>query len=69
MEGKTVYRLEIDGVMYYEEYKTPDKALEGARMYFAKDHSLQHADVLKYIVLPIGLGINNKDYEDEFSDN
>lgn len=64
MEKRIVYKLQIDGVTYYEEYPTVEKAMEGARIYFAKDHSLQRAVVVKYTTDYVGVEIINKDYEE-----
>lgn len=64
VEKKTVYKLQIDGVTYYEEYDTVEKAMEGARIYFAKDHSLQRAVVVKYTTDHVGIEMINKDYEE-----
>lgn len=63
MESRTVYKIEIDGIVMNEEYTVPEKALEGATIYFARNHSLKEAKVFKHIVLDMGLGIVNKDYE------
>ena len=65
MEEKRVYKLQIDGTTYYEEYPTVEKAMEGARAYFAKDHSLQRAVVVKYTTDHVGVEMINKDYEKE----
>lgn len=65
MTQETSYRLRIDGVMYYEDYPTADEALKGARAYFAKNHSLRAAEVIKYTTHPVGMVIYNKDYEKE----
>ena len=63
VEKKIVYKLQIDGVTYYEEYPTVDKAMEGARLYFKKDHSLREANIIKYTTDNVGITIINKDYE------
>lgn len=63
MQSKTVYKVEIDGVMLYEEYPTPEKAMDGARLYFAKDHSKYRAEIIKYVTLDMGIVMYNKDYE------
>jgi hypothetical protein len=63
-EKKTVYKLQLDGIVYYEEYDTVEKAMEGARIYFAKDHSLQRAVVVKYTTDNVGIEMINKDYEE-----
>lgn len=63
MDNRTVYRIEIDGVMIYDEYDTPEKALQGARIYFAKDHSHKEARIIKYMTIDCGLTILNKRYE------
>lgn len=65
VEKRTVYKLQIDGVTYYEEYPTVEKAMEGARVHFAKDHSLQRAVVVKYTTDHVGVEMINKDYEKE----
>lgn len=66
MEGTTIrYRLEVDGAMLYEEYKSVEAALAGAKVYFAKDKNMEYADVIKYIVQDMGIRIRNKDYEPE----
>lgn len=64
MEKKTVYKLKIDGVVYYEEYPSVDKAMEGARIYFAKDHTIKRAVILKYTTDHVGIEMINKDYEE-----
>ena len=66
MEKRTVYKLQIDGVTYYEEYPTVDKAMEGARAYFAKDHSLRKADIIKYTTDVVGVTMLNKDYDEYY---
>ena len=65
MEEKRVYKLQIDGTTYYEEYPTVEKAMEGARVHFAKDHSLYRAVVVKYTTDHVGVEMINKDYEKE----
>ena len=65
MQGKTVYKLIIDGVTYYEEHATVDDAMKMARCYFAKNHSLQRAVIVKYTLQPVGVEMINKDYEEE----
>lgn len=64
MEKRIVYKLQIDGVTYYEEYPSVDKAMEGARIHFAKDHSLKKADIIKYTTDMVGVTMLNKDYEE-----
>lgn len=63
MKKRIVYKVEIDGVIYYEEYPTVEKAMEGARLYFKKDHSLREANIIKYTTDNVGITIINKDYE------
>lgn len=65
MEEKRVYKLQIDGVTYYEEYPTVEKAMEGARIYFANDHTIKRAVILKYTTDHVGIEMINKDYEKE----
>lgn len=62
-EPVTVYRNHIDGVPYYEQYDTPEEAMEGANLYFQQDHSLKEAVVFKYTRHPVGIRIKNKQYE------
>lgn len=64
LEKRIVYKLNIDGVTYYEEYPTVEKAMEGARVHFAKDHSLRKADIIKYTTDVVGVTMLNKDYEE-----
>lgn len=64
VEKRTVYKLKIDEVVYYEEYPTVEKAMEGARLHFAKDHSLRKADIIKYTTDVVGVTMLNKDYEE-----
>ena len=64
VEKRTVYKLQIDGVTYYEEYTTVEKAMEGARVHFAKDHGLKKADIIKYTTDMVGVTMLNKDYEE-----
>ena len=41
-----------------------EKAMEGARIYFAKDHSIKRAVILKYTTDFIGIEMLNKNYEE-----
>lgn len=60
MDNRTVYRCEIDGVMMYEDYETPEKAMQGAKIYFSKDPSLKEAHIIKYMTIDCGVTILNK---------
>lgn len=64
-EKKTVYKLQLDGIVYYEEYDTVEKAMEGARIYFAKDHTIKRAVILKYTTDHVGIEMINKDFEED----
>lgn len=64
IEKRIVYKLKIDGVTYYEEYPTVEKAMEGARIHFAKDHTIKRAVILKYTTDHVGIEMINKDYEE-----
>ena len=64
MDTEIKYRIKIDGVMYYDEYPTAEKAMEGAKVYFAKDHTLKEAVIIRYTSDHIGLSIFNKNYEE-----
>lgn len=63
-EKKTVYKLQLDGIVYYEEYDTVEKAMAGARIYFAKDHTIKRAVILNYTTDHVGIEMINKDYEE-----
>lgn len=64
MDAKTVYKLVIDGLTYYEEHETVEQAMKMARVYFSKDHTLKEAEIVKYTREPVGMVMFNKDYEE-----
>lgn len=63
MEEVIKYKINIDGIVYYEEFDTVDEAIKMIKLYFADNHSLHHADVLKYTVKNVGIRVNNKNFE------
>ncbi len=62
MRERKVYKLEIDGVMYPDEYETATEALNAAKDIFAADHSLKEANIARYIIADTQITIKNKDY-------
>lgn len=59
---KVVYKIEFDGTPFAEEYKSVEEAMEAAKVYFSRNHSLHTAEFFMMMKEPTQLKMINKNF-------
>lgn len=58
-----VYKIELDGIITYEEYDTIQKAKQGALIKFSKNKKFKEAEIVEVSKLKLGIKVTNTQYE------